>query len=83
MLTQTLRPQKFSELVGCEEQSLLLKSCILKEDRPSTYILCGNLGSGKAQPVDLIIPTPDGNRRFGDLKVGDYVFDKYGKPTKV
>lgn len=83
MLTQTLRPQKFSELVGCEEQSLLLKSCILKEDRPSTYILCGNLGSGKAQPVDLIIPTPDGNRRFGDLKVGDYVFDKYGKSTKV
>ena len=83
MLTQTLRPKKFSELVGCEEQSLLLKSCILKEDRPSTYILCGNLGSGKAQPVDLIIPTPDGNRRFGDLKVGDYVFDKYGKSTKV
>ena len=83
MLTQTLRPQKFSGLVGCEEQSLLLKSCILKEDRPSTYILCGNLGSGKAQPVDLIIPTPDGNRRFGDLKVGDFVFDKYGKSTKV
>lgn len=83
MLTQELRPKKFSELVGCEEQSLLLKSCILKEDRPSTYVLCGKFGSGKAQPVDLIIPTPSGNRRFGDLCVGDYVFNRYGKPTKV
>lgn len=40
-------------------------------------------GTGKAQPVDTIIPTPNGNRRLGDIKVGDYVFDRYGNPTKV
>ena len=40
-------------------------------------------GMGKAQPIDTIIPTPSGNRKLGDIKVGDYVFDKYGKPTKV
>lgn len=40
-------------------------------------------GVGKGQPVDTIIPTPNGNRRLGDIKVGDYVLDKYGKPTKV
>ena len=40
-------------------------------------------GMGKAQPVDTIIPTPNGNKRLGDIKIGDYVFDRYGKPTKV
>lgn len=40
-------------------------------------------GVGKAQPVDTIIPTPNGSKRLGDLKIGDYVFDKYGKPTKI
>lgn len=53
MLTQELRPKKFSELVGCEEQSLLLKSCILKESRPSTYLLCGKFGSGKTTSARL------------------------------
>lgn len=40
-------------------------------------------GSGKAQPVDTIIPTPSGDMRLGDIKVGDYVFDRLGNPTKV
>lgn len=40
-------------------------------------------GMGKAQPVDTIIPTPSGDKRLGDIKVGDYVFDRQGKPTKV
>ena len=35
------------------------------------------------QPVDTMIPTPIGMRRFGDLKEGDYVFDRKGKPTKI
>ena len=40
-------------------------------------------GSGKAQPVDTIIPTPDGEKRLGDIQVGDYVFDRLGNPTRV
>lgn len=40
-------------------------------------------GEGKAQPVNTIIPTPKGYVRLGDIKVGDYVYDRYGKPTKV
>jgi len=35
------------------------------------------------QPVSIMIPTPDGMKRFGDLKVGDMVFDHYGRPTTV
>lgn len=49
------------------------------------HLLLNSAGSGmgKAQPVDTIIPTPNGNKRLGDIKIGDYVFDRYGKPTKV
>lgn len=45
--------------------------------------LVGGGGVGKAQPVNMMIPTPSGYKRFGDLKVGDYVFDRKGNPTRV
>ena len=34
-------------------------------------------------PNNTIIPTPDGFKRFSDLKVGNYVFDRLGRPTKI
>lgn len=40
-------------------------------------------GEGKAQPINIIIPTPNGYKKFGDLKIGDLVFNRYGKPVKV
>lgn len=40
-------------------------------------------GAGKAQPVDTLMPTPDGERRMGDLQVGDHVYGSDGKPTIV
>lgn len=40
-------------------------------------------GWGKAEYLGNIVPTPDGYRRFGDLRAGDYVFGSDGKPTKV
>jgi hypothetical protein len=40
-------------------------------------------GVGKAQPNSLIIDTPAGKRRFGDLSVGDYVFGANGLPVRV
>lgn len=45
--------------------------------------LGGGPGTGKAQPIDTLIPTPEGMRRLGDLKVGDKVFNCHGKPTTV
>ena len=47
------------------------------------HFLLAGYGAGKATPVSTLIPTPTGYRRFGDLKVGDYVFSADGKPTKV
>lgn len=46
-------------------------------------VLLSSAGSGKGNWVECRIPTPKGIIRFGDLKEGDFVFDRYGKPTKV
>lgn len=35
------------------------------------------------QPMTTPIPTPDGIVPFGSLKIGDYVFDREGNPTRV
>ena len=40
-------------------------------------------GVGKALPNSTVIPTPSGKRKVSDIKVGDYLFDAFGKPTKV
>lgn len=46
-------------------------------------VISGYAGVGKAQPVNTLIPTPQGWRKLGELKVGDYVYDRTGRPTKV
>lgn len=40
-------------------------------------------GVGKAQPLSTKIPTPNGYKLMGDIKVGDKVFGSDGKPTIV
>lgn len=47
------------------------------------YLKSAPSGFGKALPNDSMIPTPDGWRAVGDIKVGDYLFGQDGKPTKV
>ena len=49
----------------------------------NVYMLQGLAGTGKAMPKSIEIPTPDGLKKLGDIKVGDYVFDRLGKPTLV
>lgn len=40
-------------------------------------------GEGKSLTNSSKIPTPEGWKTVGDIKVGDYLFGKDGKPTKV
>ena len=63
------------------EQSLAFD--LVEDDTVPVKLLTGRYGSGKAQPVDTPIPTPDGWRKLGELKEGDFVFDRQGKPTKI
>lgn len=65
-----------------DEDQLVYANAIWDKDKK--FIACeANAGSGKAQPVDTIIPTPSGNVKLGDIKVGDYVFSRTGDPTMV
>ena len=47
-----------------------------------TYIY-GPPKSGKAQPLSTWIPTPNGEKMLGDIKVGDYVYNRHGQPVEV
>lgn len=48
-----------------------------------TFQISGSAGTGKAIPLDTIIPTPDGDKKVEDLSIGSYVFNRYGKPVKI
>ena len=47
------------------------------------YLRSASSGTGKAIPNYTIIPTPTGEKRVDEIKVGDYLFGQDGKPTKV
>ena len=41
------------------------------ENNTQSAVINAVAGSGKGGWVESVIPTPSGNRRFGDLEVGD------------
>ncbi|MFW6242913.1 MAG: SNF2-related protein [bacterium] len=46
-------------------------------------LLALDMGTGKAQPVDSKLLTPNGWVRMGDLNIGDFVFGSDGKPKRI
>lgn len=46
-------------------------------------ILADDMGTGKSLPVSMLVLTPTGWRRFGDLCVGDEVMGRDGMPHRV
>ena len=46
-------------------------------------LIGGQTGAGKALDNDTPIATPSGWSRFGDLTIGDVVFDEKGQPSTV
>ena len=49
----------------------------------SLVSIIGSTGNGKPLPDSTILPTPSGPKRVDEIKVGDYLFDRNGKKTKV
>lgn len=47
------------------------------------YLTSAPSGHGKALPNSTRIPTPKGWRKVKDIRVGDFLFDSFGKPTQV
>jgi len=55
----------------------------LYENAPQNYLIGGSRGGGKEQPDYEIVITPTGEKQIGDLKLGDTVYGKDGRETKV
>lgn len=53
------------------------------ETMDKKVLVVSGAGMGKAQPNWIKIPTPNGWTTLGEIKVGDFVFDRYGNPTEV
>ena len=56
---------------------------LLFDDDIPLVSLIGKAGSGKAQPLDAKVLTPNGWKQMGEISVGDSVFSRNGKPTEV
>lgn len=80
-------PEKIELALDKEPRSKLQRDCIdlLTSSNSSKVTVELKPGTGKAEPYSRRIPTPtpEGFTKMGDLKVGDYVFDKYGNKTKI
>lgn len=81
------RPITLADLSGQEKAKKMLniyiKAAKMKGETLDHALISGPSGCGKAQPIDTIIPTPDGYKRLRDIEIGDYVFDRCGNPTEV
>ncbi|MGW5779231.1 helicase-related protein [Streptomyces sp. NPDC003863] len=55
----------------------------LGTEHPMHRLLQGEVGSGKAQPLDSLVLTPEGFRRMGDISVGDQVVVPSGEISMV
>ncbi|MFD6432199.1 helicase-related protein [Streptomyces venezuelae] len=55
----------------------------LATEHPMHRLLQGEVGSGKAQPLDALVLTPDGFRPMGDIHVGDPVVVPSGAVAAV
>ena len=79
--------KKISIEMNRQPRSDLQRDCIKKLTTSTSNKITVELkpGVGKEQPYSTKIPTPtkQGYTLMGDLKLGDYVFDRTGKLTKI
>jgi ATP-dependent DNA helicase RecG len=55
----------------------------LARTKPMHRLLQGEVGSGKAQPIESLVLTPSGFRRMAEIQVGDEVVNPSGEITVV
>lgn len=69
--------------VGCPLQGDIFNTICRGGRKGKLYLRSAGTSVGKAAPNYTKIPTPNGWTTVGEIKVGDYLFDRHGKPTKV
>ena len=65
------------------DRSAMLKSIIDAARFGGDFALAGPRGEGKALALDTKLVTPAGFTTMGEVRVGDTLIDKEGRPTKV
>lgn len=55
----------------------------LATEHPMHRLLQGEVGSGKAQPLDSLVLTPDGFRRMADMRTGDEIVVPTGEQALI
>lgn len=69
--------------VGCPLQGDIFNTICRGGRKGKLYLRSAGTSVGKAAPNYTKIPTSNGWTTVGEIKVGDYLFDRHGKPTKV
>ena len=69
--------------VGCPLQGDIFNTICRGGRKGKLYLRSAGTSVGKAAPNYTKIPTPNGWTTVGEIKVGDYLFDRHGKPIKV
>lgn len=82
-LKELLDELKVKPEVGMALQGDIFNTICRGARKTKFYIRSSSSGVGKALPNSTLIPTPNGWKRVDEIKVGDYLFDGFGKPTKV
>ena len=80
---ETLSELEETPAIGLPVPFSIYNTVVMGARRRKVYVTSGFQGLGKAIPNYTIIPTPNGDKRVDEIKVGDYLFDRKGKPTKV
>jgi ATP-dependent DNA helicase RecG len=71
------------ELTGDQVRAMEEIDRDIAGERPMQRLLMGEVGSGKAQPLDSQVLTPRGFRLMGEIRPGDEVINPTGERTRV
>ena len=82
-LATKYRPQEFSDVVEQTVIKSILQNQIKNNKIKNCYLFCGSAGTGKAQPLDSLVLTPDGYVKMRDVKKGTVVYTRKGNETTV
>lgn len=69
--------------IGYQLQGDIFNTVCRGGRKGTLYLRSAPSSGGKALPNYMKIPTPNGWTTVGEVKVGDYLFDRFGKPTQV
>lgn len=92
MIKTRLDKRVFSQQFATSVLEKRLQICVSNLNDPSrpmsSFLFTGSTGVGKGLTNDTRIPVYDENgeiafKRNGDLQIGDYVFNRLGKPVQV